>query len=124
MLLAAAVLAGCGTTPYDPGPEPDVKAILTPQLDMLLPGTPGTNPLHPAPAVPTKIGAVEISPIRRAPPLAPAGWMACLRYAADGQPRYRAMFFNDKQLLIHRAALPVDNCAGERYALLRKAPGK
>lgn len=123
-LLLAILLTGCETVAYDPGPQPDAKAILTPQLDALLPGSPLVVGLRQLPAEPTPVGAVEIGPVRRAPPLAPAGWMTCLRLETKGERRYYAAFFKDKLLVSYRAALPPDECEKDRYTLLRaKKPG-
>ena len=122
-LLLTLVVGGCETAPYDPGPEPDARAILLPQVDHLFPGAPVMG-LVPQPAVPTPVGAVEIAPVRRAPPLAPAGWMACLRFEMKGERRTYAAFFKDKLLVLHRPALPADGCESESYATLRaKKPG-
>ena len=120
-LLLASVVAACGTTAYDPGPKPDAKAIITPQLDLLLPGSALTQGLTPIPAVATPVGAVEIGPVRLAEPLAPAGWIACLKVFDDkGQSRYVAAFFKEKLLVHHRTALPPDRCEGDTYTVLRK----
>lgn len=122
--LLAILLAGCGTPEYDPGSPPDVKTILTPQLDSMFPGSAVFQGTMQIPAVPMKPGMVEIAPVRAAQALAPAPWIACLRIDDKGRRRQFAMFFNEKLLVLYREALPPDRCDGEAYTVLRrKAPG-
>ena len=121
-VLLALLLGGCGTAAYDPGPQPDVKKLVTPYLPTLFPGSAVNQGLTPIPAVPMTPGDIEIAPVRPAPPLAPAGWIACLRVDDKGRRRLFAMFFSTAALVTYREALPPDRCEGETYTMLRRKP--
>ena len=121
-VLVPALVASGAAGAYDPGPQPDVKKILVPQLDTLFPGTAlyqGLTPIHPVPMHPELF---ELGPVRAAQLLAPASWIACLRIENKGQRRYYAMFFNATLLVQYRQALPPDRCEGDTYTLLRGKP--
>jgi hypothetical protein len=60
-------------------------------------------------------GAPEVSPLRKAPLIAPANWTVCLRDTARESPPY-ALFFNGNSLVAYRVAVLIDNCARESYA--------
>ncbi|MGH6770997.1 MAG: hypothetical protein ACRECO_18470 [Xanthobacteraceae bacterium] len=60
-------------------------------------------------------GPAEVSPLRKAPLIAPASWTACLRGTSGDAPPY-ALFFNGNSLIAYRVAVLIDNCARESYA--------
>jgi hypothetical protein len=64
-------------------------------------------------------GIPEVSALRRAPLIAPADWMACLRSTAQATPPY-AIFFDSKALVHYRIAVLIDNCDRESYAPVKK----
>jgi hypothetical protein len=62
-------------------------------------------------------GIPEVTLLRRAPPISPADWIACLRHSAE--PPY-AMFFSSRSMVDYRVAVLIDECDKQSYAPLRR----
>jgi hypothetical protein len=114
-VLATALLAGCSgielvsssgpKNPYVPEPEPDYRQA-------------GAQSVRKLFVVPLDFAGAEISRPRRAHPASPTDWIVCLRLASGPPPRLYAMFLRGREVVAHRAALPIDRCEEGVFELL------
>ena len=66
-------------------------------------------------------GPPAVTLLRRAPPIAPADWVACVRSYMEPSPPL-AMFFSGDKLVDHRIAVLIDDCAKADYVPLPEPP--
>jgi hypothetical protein len=66
-------------------------------------------------------GPPAVTLLRRAPPIAPADWVACLRSYMEPAPPL-AVFFSGDKLVDYRVAVLIDDCAKADYMPLPEAP--
>jgi hypothetical protein len=67
--------------------------------------------------------APRISALRRAHPVAPGDWVACLKGEGEGVVRTHAVFFQKRRIVDVRVAVMIDECDQQAFEPLDPAPG-
>jgi hypothetical protein len=100
-----------------PGSAPEPGPLELPVPDAL--STPDQQKLVPRVEALFKelklVGTPEMSRLRRAPTLAQADWMFCLRGSTSEKPGPYAIFVDKSAVVHYRAAVKLDECERDRY---------